>query len=117
MKVYKIRCKETGLFSTGGVYPRFTSRGKAWTGMGALKNHINQFKGRESNWRYDNCEVIEMVLVETELNKYDPKDLLNMGREAEKRRKEESARKYEEWREREERARLKELKEKYEVQD
>lgn len=114
MKVYKIRDKETGLFSTGGTYPRFTNKGKSWSGMDALKNHINQFKGRESRWRYDNCEVIEMVLVESELNKYDPNDLLNMGREAEKKRKEESERKYKEWTEREERARLKELKEKYE---
>lgn len=30
MKFWKVRHKETGLFSTGGMNPRFTKTGKTW---------------------------------------------------------------------------------------
>ncbi len=39
--VYKIRHKPTGLFSTGGTDPQFTSKGKVWSTIGHLKNHLN----------------------------------------------------------------------------
>lgn len=41
MKVYKIQHRETGLFSNGGAYPRWTKTGKAWSGIGPLKSHLN----------------------------------------------------------------------------
>jgi hypothetical protein len=48
-KVYKIRNKE-GLFSTGGMYPSFTTRGKAWGACCDVMNHLsivnkNRYKG------------------------------------------------------------------------
>jgi hypothetical protein len=44
MNVYKIRDKETGLFSTGGMDPTFTKKGKVWTGIGPLKAHITMHR-------------------------------------------------------------------------
>lgn len=41
MTFYKIRHKTTGLFSMGGVEPRFTKRGKTWATMGHVKLHLN----------------------------------------------------------------------------
>lgn len=42
-KIYKIRDIETGLYSTGGMSPRWTRHGKGWTSLGALKLHLHQF--------------------------------------------------------------------------
>lgn len=41
-KVFKIR-NEEGKFSTGGMTPGFTSRGKVWPSKGAMKSHLRQF--------------------------------------------------------------------------
>jgi len=38
--VYKIRNKETGLFSTGGSIPRWKKVGKTWSGLGPVTNHL-----------------------------------------------------------------------------
>ena len=38
--VYKIRNKETGLFSTGGSAPRWKKVGKTWSGLGPVTNHL-----------------------------------------------------------------------------
>lgn len=38
--VYKIRNKETGLFSTGGSVPRWKNVGKTWSGLGPVTNHL-----------------------------------------------------------------------------
>ncbi len=43
MKVYKVRDRETGLFSTGGTYPSWTKNGKAWPSRGALKSHLTMW--------------------------------------------------------------------------
>ncbi len=40
--IYMIRRNSDGLFSTGGTSPTFTTKGKAWSTLGALKNHLNQ---------------------------------------------------------------------------
>ena len=37
---YKIRDKNTGLFSEGGCSPRFSKNGKTWPTRGALKSHL-----------------------------------------------------------------------------
>jgi hypothetical protein len=42
MEVFKIKDKD-GTFSTGGLYPRWTSRGKVWGSQKALKCHLRQF--------------------------------------------------------------------------
>lgn len=38
--VYKIRHSETGEFSTGGLYNKWTKNGKVWNSIGALRNHL-----------------------------------------------------------------------------
>ena len=43
MKLYKIRHKETGLFSTGGVRPSYSKIGKTWNSMTHVKSHLKQY--------------------------------------------------------------------------
>ena len=38
--MFKIRDKQTGLFSTGGTYPDFTKDGKVWGQIGHIKSHL-----------------------------------------------------------------------------
>ena len=88
VKIYRIRRKSDGLFSGGGMNPKFTKRGKIWQGLGPLKNHLNcllkmhlealRIKRNEKYWGhseyqnynesfvYENCELIEYVLEEKE---------------------------------------------------
>jgi hypothetical protein len=40
VKAYKIRDRETGLFSTGGMTPRWNKTGKVWSTEGQLKSHL-----------------------------------------------------------------------------
>jgi len=66
MKLYRIENPD-GLYSTGGMSPRWTKQGKIWRG-GALKLHLRMFTGRYPNdpyvtkWPYDGCFVEELVL-------------------------------------------------------
>lgn len=52
MKVYKIRDKNTGLFSTGGVSPKWTKTGKTWSCEGHLKSHLTLLK-EYAKYQYD----------------------------------------------------------------
>lgn len=53
MKVYyKIRDKNTGLFSTGGVSPKWTKKGKVWTSEGHVKSHLTLLK---EHHKYRTC--------------------------------------------------------------
>lgn len=40
IRLYKIRHKETGLFSVGGGTPSWTKLGKTWSSLGTLRSHI-----------------------------------------------------------------------------
>lgn len=88
VKIFRIRRKTDGLYSTGGQNPKFTKKGKIWQGLGPLKNHLNlllqehmtslrlkrddksyrheQFKDYNSVFVYQECELIEYVLTEHE---------------------------------------------------
>ena len=60
MRIYKIRHKETGLFSTGGTTPRWTKRGKIWTSNGSVRSHLRQFREPYYNTEIpEEWEVIE----------------------------------------------------------
>lgn len=60
-KVYKIRNKKTGLYSTGGMTPAFTKSGKTWSELAHLKNHLNQ--GIITTWKWgDNNEYVKLSL-------------------------------------------------------
>jgi hypothetical protein len=67
MKVYKIRRKSDGLFSTGTINPKFTKRGKIWIEPHFMQNHIimliKQNKGNINT--YFDCEYVEYELNET----------------------------------------------------
>ncbi len=41
---YKIKDTKTGLYSTGGVNPKFTKKGKVWNNIGHVKSHITLIK-------------------------------------------------------------------------
>ena len=63
--VFMIQNKE-GLFSTGGSSPRFTKKGKAWTNIGHLKNHLNMFidyMGRVPHYPYSGCKLVTLERV------------------------------------------------------
>lgn len=42
MEAVKLRHKETGLYSTGGMYYDWTKRGRTWPSVGALKCSLVQ---------------------------------------------------------------------------
>ena len=50
------------MFSTGGSWPDFTSRGKVWKRAGDVTNHIHQVDRRKV---YTECDVIKYEVVET----------------------------------------------------
>lgn len=59
--VYMIKRTSDGLFSSGGCSPHFSQKGKCWTHIGHLKNHLNLFIGYKGNpefYPYRDCEVV-----------------------------------------------------------
>lgn len=81
MTVYKIRRKSDGLFALGGDRAAFGPKGKTWSGLGPLKNHLIGV-AKANLWRngvtslggrnlyvvaaglYAGCEVVAYELVE-----------------------------------------------------
>lgn len=93
MKIYRIRDTATGLFSKGGSNANVDSgsfcwskKGKIWTGIGPLKNHLNMFINNEYNKHGlpSTWEVIEYEVVETAISVkpvheiIDPKTLIKI---------------------------------------
>lgn len=61
-KRYKIKHTPTGEFSTGGMTPRKSSKGKVWKALGHILNHLGVFaRGRGPEW-YKDCVVEEYEL-------------------------------------------------------
>lgn len=67
MKIYKIRHKLTGLFSTGGSNPFWTKKGKTWSSIGHVKSHISGVVDYGYRDKSDmvNWEIIEIEVSET----------------------------------------------------
>lgn len=70
--VYKV-VNSNGEFYKGmsNGRPQFSSKGKAWSSLGALKSSISQSEKR--NWnegRFDNCEVLMYVTKEIDRKKF-----------------------------------------------
>lgn len=86
-KFYQIKDKNTGLFSTGGMSPRWTKKGKIWKGTGPLRAHLNQFihtDYRSPMYPYpkinkipDNWEIVEIEIQETITNTINAKEFYN----------------------------------------
>lgn len=63
MVMFKIRDKNTGLYSCGGLEPRkWTKQGKAWASEATLKNHLTLATRGPWNYslrRYETKEIPE----------------------------------------------------------
>jgi hypothetical protein len=75
-KVYKIRRKTDGLFSTGGSSPGFTTQGKTWGRKNHATCHISNIKSNMKYWKemhpaatphnpYKDCELVEYIITES----------------------------------------------------
>jgi len=58
MTIYKIRHIESGLYSTGGVSPKWTKAGKTWNNIGHLKSHLRTYITANIAGRVSSREVI-----------------------------------------------------------
>lgn len=71
---YKIRSKETGMFSRGGDSRVWTKKGKTWSTIGHLKNHLAMFISKDGtkkgDYPYNNAEVVEIKVDYNECNRY-----------------------------------------------
>lgn len=119
-KVYKIRNKETGLFSKGGNYGQdiWTKEVKSWSNIGHVKNHLNLFvdwKGNiSSDYPYKNAELVEVEIKYDMCFTTDVNDILNIiinKKEQENKLLEDKRNK---WNKEQELKQLAELKAKYE---
>lgn len=75
MKVYKIRDKNTGLYSKGGYYTSFTKLGKTWSTKGALSLHLALLreKCRYRKEKFvipDNWEILEFETEGKDVTEY-----------------------------------------------
>lgn len=72
--VYRIR-RADGLYSTGGSNPRWTAKGKTWSGTGPLKNHLhfirNSWATRAYGNPYKDAELVAFVVSEEESARLD----------------------------------------------
>lgn len=65
MKFYKIRAK-TGLYSTGGAWPRWSKLGKTWTTKGHLSAHFTNLGSHgQKVYATSDAVVVECEIVET----------------------------------------------------
>lgn len=71
--IYKIKHRETGLYSRGGSYPSWNKTGKVWKRVGDLKGHLCMFI-KDSPWNrtYENnipheWDVIELNVMTGEI--------------------------------------------------
>jgi len=77
--VYKIRNKETGLFSTGGSMPRWKTVGKTWSGLGPVTNHLVMWCEKWKNGKKivvdipDEWEIVKYELKENESESWSAK--------------------------------------------
>lgn len=78
LKLFKIRRKSDGLFSTGGSKPRFTSVGKLWRKQ-HINSHLSMLKSTNRSKPniikdvYAGCEVVSFNLTEEgseDMNEY-----------------------------------------------
>lgn len=63
MKIYKIRHKATGLFSTGGNEPKWTTMGKTWTKLSYVHSHLSQSYLKPDV--YNDAEIVESEVILT----------------------------------------------------
>jgi len=80
MKVFKIRDMVTGLYKLGTTELKWSSKGKTWMSLGALKTHLTHISNHKSSGTLNGIalwEIIEYELVEAD--KY-PASAVKFGR-------------------------------------
>lgn len=74
-KLYKLRCKSTGLYSTGGSWVTWTTKGKVWNSLKGLSGHLAMHTGSVYNGRWNQSGIpwddIEIVVLEVRENETD----------------------------------------------
>jgi hypothetical protein len=75
--VYKIRHKETGLYSMGGTDPRWSKTGKKWSKLGHITSHMRGLR----RWGgyphpYKDAEIVEYQVTEVEVGTQDALEYL-----------------------------------------
>lgn len=66
MKIYKIRCKSDGLFSSGGMAPYWRKEGKSWK-KGPLLSHLTMIRDHymhRDRTPYHDAEIVEFEVRE-----------------------------------------------------
>lgn len=62
--VYRIK-RSDGMYSCGGEFPSFSERGKTWTNIGGLKNHLNHVLNKVWAQEYKECVIEKYEIFET----------------------------------------------------
>jgi len=62
-KHYKIRDRNTGLYSKGGFPPSWSKTGKTWTNMSGLMNHLGQLRKKNNQTFRMGPNVLEEFVV------------------------------------------------------
>lgn len=71
--LWKIRNKETGKFSKGGLHygdSIWTKGGKTWSNIGHVKNHLRTYMNGDTlkpHYPYHNAEIVEIEVDYTDL--------------------------------------------------
>ena len=89
MIFFKIRNKDTGLYSTGGLYPTWSKIGKVWKRRSDLSSHFTSIGDKAAKY-YANAEVIEIVVNETEITAIPVIEYVSASKERAEKRKLES---------------------------
>lgn len=117
IKHWKIRDKETGLFSKGGTRTDsylWTKNGKSWSNIGGLKNHLNQFVSYEGqlkkDYPYHNAEIVEVEVDYDDCFVIPVSDMINSIKENKAKQEEIRQASWEKWRKERELAELERLK-------
>lgn len=73
MTLYRIRDKNTGLYSKGGSPPEWGKIGKVWVALHHLNAHLSMIKEYGGIDSYNNAEIIVLDVKESttiDVNKY-----------------------------------------------
>lgn len=74
---YMIKNKKTGLFSSGGSYPKWGEKGKMWKQRNHATAHISQFVTAKHRFKeYENAELVEFVVNPVEVSRMSIPDIM-----------------------------------------
>jgi len=76
IKIYKIRRRRDGLYSTGGAGPSFSKKGKTWDNLGHVSSHVSNNLGNYGEINktipaYADCDLVEIIVRHEDAAKLD----------------------------------------------